>query len=252
MVGSITYPELETGYAAPFCQGPSTVATERARGWLLYLKSSLTGDEPADVIEYRSRNKDFPHQSTGDQFFSESQFESYRRLGLHIVGETFEDVDIPADKRGDRHELLQIFQSLAQKWYAPIQVSDEAASHLADTYVKLIGKLGSEPGLAGLVPDLFPGAGPSKAGPAPSSPETRLFLIEIIQLMQNVYAAFHLEHTENRANPRNAGWMSVFVRWAQSPALRSVWLQVRSDYNPLFGEFMDSHLSETTDVPIRH
>ena len=26
-----------------------------ARGWLLYLKASLTGDEPADVIEYRSR-----------------------------------------------------------------------------------------------------------------------------------------------------------------------------------------------------
>jgi hypothetical protein len=26
----------------------------------------------------------FPHQTTADQFFDESQFESYRRLGMHI------------------------------------------------------------------------------------------------------------------------------------------------------------------------
>jgi hypothetical protein len=54
------------------------------RGTLLYIKASLTGDEPADVIEYRRRRPDFPHQSTADQFFDESQFESYRRLGYHI------------------------------------------------------------------------------------------------------------------------------------------------------------------------
>jgi hypothetical protein len=51
---------------------------------LLYLKSSLTGDEPADVLQYHSKEPLFPHQSTGDQWFDESQFESYRRLGLHI------------------------------------------------------------------------------------------------------------------------------------------------------------------------
>jgi len=29
----------------------------------------------------------FPHHPTSDQFFDESQFESYRRLGLHVVEE---------------------------------------------------------------------------------------------------------------------------------------------------------------------
>jgi hypothetical protein len=29
-------------------------------------------------------NIDFPHQSTGDQFFDDAQFESYRQLGLAI------------------------------------------------------------------------------------------------------------------------------------------------------------------------
>ncbi|HEY7306475.1 MAG TPA: patatin-like phospholipase family protein [Bryobacteraceae bacterium] len=53
-------------------------------GWLLYLKSSVTGDESADVEEYRRKNSEFPQQPTGDQFFSESQFEAYRELGFHV------------------------------------------------------------------------------------------------------------------------------------------------------------------------
>jgi hypothetical protein len=56
---------------------------------IVYLKASLTGDEPADVREYRERQPEFPHQSTGDQFFDESQFESYRALGQHIADEVF-------------------------------------------------------------------------------------------------------------------------------------------------------------------
>ncbi len=60
---------------------------------LLYLKSSLTGDEPADVLQYHSKEPLFPHQSTGDQWFDESQFESYRRLGLHIGATMLADRD---------------------------------------------------------------------------------------------------------------------------------------------------------------
>jgi predicted acylesterase/phospholipase RssA len=55
------------------------------RGTLIYVKASLTGNEPSDVLEYRKRQPAFPHQSTGDQFFDESQFESYRSLGYHIA-----------------------------------------------------------------------------------------------------------------------------------------------------------------------
>jgi hypothetical protein len=66
VVGDINYPE---GYY----------------GKLLYIKSSLTGEEPADVREYGWREKHFPHQTTADQFFDESQFESYRTLGRHVI-----------------------------------------------------------------------------------------------------------------------------------------------------------------------
>ena len=57
---------------------------EAAHGYLLYLKSSFTGDEDEVVVEYRNRNPTFPHESTADQFFDEGQFEAYRALGQHI------------------------------------------------------------------------------------------------------------------------------------------------------------------------
>ena len=58
---------------------------EQQKGRLLYIKSSITGDESDDIRDYRSRNPVFPHESTADQFFSEDQFEAYRSLGFHIA-----------------------------------------------------------------------------------------------------------------------------------------------------------------------
>lgn len=51
---------------------------------LLYIKPNLIGGEPADLANYRTTRRQFPHQSTADQWFDESQFESYRKLGHHI------------------------------------------------------------------------------------------------------------------------------------------------------------------------
>lgn len=54
-------------------------------GVLVYIKASVDGDEPADVLHYASMDPRFPHQPTPDQYFDEAQFESYRRLGVHII-----------------------------------------------------------------------------------------------------------------------------------------------------------------------
>ncbi len=54
-------------------------------GWLLYIKPALSGNEPPDVCEYAASHAEFPHEPTTDQFFSESQFESYRALGSHVM-----------------------------------------------------------------------------------------------------------------------------------------------------------------------
>ena len=54
-------------------------------GVLIYIKPACYGDEPRDIYEYFKSNRAFPHESTKDQFFSESQFESYRMLGVHTM-----------------------------------------------------------------------------------------------------------------------------------------------------------------------
>jgi hypothetical protein len=55
------------------------------KGYLVYLKSSLTGDENDYIRDYARRYDRFPHETTGDQFFSEEQFEVYRALGFHMA-----------------------------------------------------------------------------------------------------------------------------------------------------------------------
>jgi len=54
-------------------------------GDLLYIKPSYFPPVPADLRAYAQANGLFPHESTADQWFSESQFESYRRLGEFLV-----------------------------------------------------------------------------------------------------------------------------------------------------------------------
>ncbi|HEX8699096.1 MAG TPA: patatin-like phospholipase family protein [Myxococcaceae bacterium] len=55
------------------------------RGTLLYLKSTLTGDESPYVRAYHEGQPAFPHESTANQFFTETQLEVYRALGEHIA-----------------------------------------------------------------------------------------------------------------------------------------------------------------------
>ena len=74
-------------------------------GEVIYIKASLTRkappdgspaeapvkgsvelpDVPGDVQNYKLQHQDFPHDSTAEQWFTESQFESYRRLGQRVA-----------------------------------------------------------------------------------------------------------------------------------------------------------------------
>jgi hypothetical protein len=61
----------------------------RTHTWVLYIKATVTGDEPVDVRNYAAMNPDFPNETTLDQMFDEPQWESYRALGDHIGGHLF-------------------------------------------------------------------------------------------------------------------------------------------------------------------
>ena len=72
--------------AAGFAIGTIVYPGTAIEGVLIVVKPTLVEarNEPVDVQAYARRNPDFPQQTTADQFFSETQFESYRRLGFHV------------------------------------------------------------------------------------------------------------------------------------------------------------------------
>ena len=81
-----------------------------SQGYLIYLKSSVTGDEDIGIAQYRASHPAFPHESTGDQFFAEDQFESYRRLGYHVTAQTFRSVET------EQPDLVAMAGRLADLW----------------------------------------------------------------------------------------------------------------------------------------
>ena len=67
-------------------------------GKLIILKPVLNGTEPPDILAYHASHPDFPHESTSNQFFNESQFESYRHLGSWIVHSVTESTPASVDQ----------------------------------------------------------------------------------------------------------------------------------------------------------
>ncbi len=84
------------------------------KGVLIYVKPSLTGNESVDVLEYDAHHAAFPHEPTSDQFFDESQFESYRRLGEHIALKVFD-----GGVTGAGTSLCDIFEAFQKREHGP-------------------------------------------------------------------------------------------------------------------------------------
>ena len=110
-----------------------------ASGILVYLKSSLTGDEPTDVLEYRSRQPLFPHQSTGDQCFDESQFESYRALGYHIA------MRVLGKKQKGLWDAEAFFQDLESRWHPPSATVERHFTRHVEAYDTLMERIRKRP-----------------------------------------------------------------------------------------------------------
>ena len=90
----IDIPDLPTAESIKSTKKHYAIGTVKYRnsskpftGRILYIKPGIDGGEPLDVGRYsirsRAKGEPFPHQSTGDQFFDEPQFESYRALGQY-------------------------------------------------------------------------------------------------------------------------------------------------------------------------
>lgn len=260
-VGCIRYSEVDGG---------------QHDGALLYIKASLTGDEPQDVATYAQAHEAFPHEPTADQWFDESQFESYRALGERTLMQVLGNATEIARHRGTSGEdfLKRIFLELRKQWYPH---SDQGASKPADhdgVLDKLIERLRSDTSLSFLDSQLYPNLqrvadawfpATSLLQPVPEPGATRLhmpqgpeelragfyFCKELIQFMQKVFHDLRLD--TQHAAPSNRGWMNLFRRWSLSRMFRFTWTMTAGTYSARFQSFCEYHLMlESGDPSYAH
>jgi hypothetical protein len=91
---------------------PATAAAPSQRGELLYLKPWLPRGAPLEVRAFQRIKPNFPHDTTANQFFTESDFESYRRLGEHLATAAL------SEARSDCH-LDEVFSALRENQRRP-------------------------------------------------------------------------------------------------------------------------------------
>jgi hypothetical protein len=252
------------GFSGTHCAvGSIRYPNARFTGTLIYIKASLSGDEPADVLEYATLHPEFPHQSTADQFFDESQFESYRKLGYHIGKSVFAEAagrrlkTSGSDKGSLDSDRGRFFSDLRQRWRASSPNTAASFTRHAEALVKLMHRLRDDADLAFLDEQISPEwerlmSGVSDASaPAVTAPlglpaktaQRRAgfhFCNALLQLMEDVYLDLNLE-TEH-SHPDNAGWMNLFNHWSWSAMFRVTWMISASCYGARFRSFCEDRL----------
>ena len=223
------------------------VDVDASPGTLFYIKPSLSGDEPSDVRNYLGDHPTFPHESTGDQFYSESRFESYRMLGEHIACNVFRDAEPGAEPDA-------LFSRLRRRWAQAPPNLDEDFLESMKPFVKIHEALRTDPNLASLSHELYPergqsvgdGAGPRH--PSPGGDRAHLHaVVEMLQAMENAWIAVNLDAYSD--HPLNRGWMNVIRRWINSGIFRTHWPAVRGEFSEGFVRFCETELNLTVPEP---
>jgi hypothetical protein len=232
----------------------SRVDPDGRDGILVYLKSSLTGDEPTDALRYATANPEFPHQTTGDQWFDESQFESYRVLGYHIAENVFGALGDATKLRTLTNE--ELFVQLAEAWYPPSSAPADAFTKHTRTTVKIYDELRTNKHLAFLSQQIYPEWWVllnSKDPPDTLRPlrdqlpkddddlKAGFYLCNsVLQLFEDAYVDLNLE--DEYDHPDNRGWMNLFKHWSWAAMLRVTWTICASNYGARFQTFCERHL----------
>ncbi len=235
----------EAGFSDCHCAVGRIAYADGSEGTLVYIKASLTGDEPEDVINYAAEHPSFPHQSTADQFFDESQFESYRRLGVHVGNIVFGPVAYIIEGK-DTFNNEPLFQALSDHWHPPPTASSSAFTNHAGTLDALFERLRCSDELAFLVPQFYPEWNDLDTGTPSALPlqlpsdgeELRqgfFFCNSLIQLMENVYLDLSLEDEYDHLD--NRGWMNLFRHWSWSGMFRVTWAIAACTYGSRFQSF---------------
>jgi len=227
-VGAIR-PSAGSLWSASRCAVGTIRYADGTTGTLIYLKASMTGHEGTGILQYKSAHPTFPHESTGDQFYREDQFESYRSLGGEIAMETFEPVARSWNLAEDAAKLKELLSP------APPHVSQFTRN--STRLMELWSQMSRNYDLQFLEQELTSNW---PADPPTGFRSSFYVCSQMIQLMENVYLELDLEKTWEHAD--HTGWRAMFELWANSGTLRSVWELTSDSYGLRFRYFCQRHL----------
>lgn len=225
--------------------------SETDTGVLLYIKPSITGDEPPDIQQYRKRNLPFPHEATTDQSYDEAQWESYRRLGRHAAEHIFAFIR----RRGTQTLTADwVFAEAAREWGPTPEGLEERVLEMTQRFAAVDAELQQRQQQT-MLHDVFPEVrdivGERKAFPSPESTGERVpvaasqealaaelsILLKVMQVMEDVWMACQLDRWWS--HPLNLGWVNLFARWATSPPFQFWWPLLSPMFSPGFRTFIE-------------
>jgi len=218
-VGTITYPDV----AEP--------------GILIYLKAAMTGnEEDTSVLQYKTTHPAFPHETTGDQFYGEDQFESYRRLGRDVAYRAFETV-IPETERTQDHDMYSLAVRLRDICSPTLERVGRFTAQ-TERLIQLWEQVRATSDLQNLDQWMI---GSASSAADQNAVRSRVYLcVEMIQLMENVYLDLNLEETWH--HPDNVGWQTMFKLWSASPDIQHAWTVTCGIFGLRFRYFCERHL----------
>ncbi len=238
-VGRVRYDDVDSGQMS---------------GTIVYVKISLTGDEPPDLLKYARKDPRFPHQPTDlRQAFDEEQFECYRALGDHIARDVFgeaagvaevrEALSTPPKKHEDYiRDNQRLFSAVRGRWAQPPANNDESYVQSAGEWSELMRDFREETGLDDLSHALYPETA------ATADRVVRHTVAQMLQVMEGAWIGLGLK--VNRDLPMNRGWMNVFRRWANTDAFRRHWPAFRTEFSPDFVKFCEEQLHLVAAKPV--
>jgi len=229
----------EKGYSKQHVAVGDIIYPNGDRGVLLLFKPAIAGDEPGDVLQYKARNDSFPHESTGDQFYDEKQWESYRRLGLHTAHVAFQFMD---DRDAPDAIASDVFSSARAEWRpTPPTLPDQLMARAAELQAieRQVASLGNTNLLRDLYPELQWDKNVQHTNHLDAKELAKLvpLFTQVMQLMTDVYVSCHLGQFGD--HPLNIGWVNWFGRWATTPAFRDLWPFLSPMFNPNMRGFFE-------------
>ena len=210
-------------------------------GTLVYIKPSLTGDEPEDVTQYRRAHPDFPHETTADQWFTESQFESYRALGYHTTDQSLKYAGAWIDWSPEQPNIEDLADALKKYWYPENPNLKDNASRNTAALVKMLDTIRDTAELRDLGSKLFPGVTVPPPGDVKATNEF-YFGLAVLQLVEDIYFDFKLDRDEWLNDPRIGGWKHLFETWKAVPEVATVWASTQNAFREDFQHFWEKRI----------